>query len=264
MVGIKAYLRGMRASVRFNPSLRTDRLWEIDAWRGVAMIMMVIYHFVWDLHGLGGYDIAVRSGFWKYFQLATASSFIAIVGVALAVRYQRMTAPGGAHYAPIFQRGLQVFSWGLVVGAVTYLFQPSQYVRFGILHLIGLSILIAYPFLRFRRLNLILGISLLLLGKLAPLVVQQTGWLDWLVAGQFVRPAFDYFPVIPWFGVVLIGIFIGNTLYRAGTRRFPLPDLSHLLPARLLRLMGQNSLLLYLIHQPILIAVLTLLGLIRL
>ncbi|MCB0235945.1 MAG: DUF1624 domain-containing protein, partial [Anaerolineae bacterium] len=38
--------------------LRADRLWEIDALRGIAIIMMVIYHLLWDLSSMGGFDIA--------------------------------------------------------------------------------------------------------------------------------------------------------------------------------------------------------------
>jgi len=74
----------------------------------------------------------------------------------------------------------------------------------------------------------------------------------------------DYFPLIPWFGVVLIGIFLANILYADNIRRFPLPDLTHLRLVRMLQHLGQNSLMIYLIHQPllflILIPVLWLLG----
>ena len=37
--------------------------------------MMVVYHLLWDLHSLGGYDIALRTGFWSYWQITTASLF---------------------------------------------------------------------------------------------------------------------------------------------------------------------------------------------
>jgi len=161
-------------------------------------------------------------------------------------------------------RGAVIFSWGLVVSIVTYAFDPSHYVRFGILHLIGFSIIIAYPFLRFRWLNLIWGILLLLLGRIIPLFGLENPWLGWLGLTASSRPAFDYFPLIPWFGVVLIGIFIGNTLIipraTAGVQsaiRNPQFTIS-------LRLLGQNSLLIYLIHQPILIIALALLGQIQL
>ena len=67
MTALNTYFSGMRSSVRPVLALQEDRFWEIDVLRGVAIVMMVIYHFLWDLHSLGGYDIALRSGFWSYF-----------------------------------------------------------------------------------------------------------------------------------------------------------------------------------------------------
>lgn len=260
---IKHYFSSLRASVRPTFILAPDRLWQVDALRGVAIVMMVVYHLVWDLRGLAGYDINVYSGFWHYWQQVTANLFIVLVGVSLTLSYGRATQKGGTHAArwgKYALRGAVIFTWGVVVGLVTYAFDPSHYVRFGILHLIGFSIIIAYPFLRLRWLNMILGIFLLLLGQIIPLFGIDNPWLGWLGLTASPRPAFDYFPLIPWFGVVLIGIFIGNMFFRHGAESPP----TNRSPFRLLRLMGQNSLLIYLIHQPVLITVLVLLGQIRL
>jgi uncharacterized membrane protein len=70
----------------------------------------------------------------------------------------------------------------------------------------------------------------------------------------------DYYPVLPWFGLSLLGIFTGYTLYPQGVRRFSLPNLAALLPVRGLRFLGRHSLLIYVIHQPILIGLLFALG----
>jgi len=160
-------------------------------------------------------------------------------------------------------RGLQIFSWGVLIGVITYfVVGPTGYVRFGILHLIGLSTIIGYPFLRFRWLNLVLGIVVIAVGRAAiPLLRIDLPWMEWLAStpGHGV----DYAPLFPWFGNVLIGIFLGNTLYAGGTRRFPLSQPGQDVLVRGLRLLGQNSLLIYLVHQPILIASLTLLGIVH-
>ena len=165
-------------------------------------------------------------------------------------------------------RGLEIFSWGLVISLVTFLFDSRFYVQWGILHLIGFSILVSWPFLRWRWLNLLLAGLLLAAGKLMPLTAALLGlhspWLDWLGLTAAPRPAFDYFPVIPWLALPLIGVAAGNLFYAEGARRFPLPDLGGLAPLRLLRLLGQNSLLIYLIHQPIMITLLVLAGVVRL
>ena len=263
MTALATWFQGMKGSIRPVIHFRYDRLWEVDALRGVAIIIMAIYHLVWDLYGLAGWPIEMYTGFWHYWQLTTATMFIGLVGVSLSLRYNRMQARGNPSFRPFFYRGLVIFSWGVVLSLVTYLYYPPAYIRFGILHFIGASIILAYPFLRFRWLNLILGIGLLLL----PEVVSWRhgiSWLEWLGLIENPHPAFDYYPVIPWLGVVLIGVFLGQAFFPAGQRRFPLPDLSRFGPMRLLALAGQNSLLIYLIHQPIIIAILILLGIVTL
>ncbi len=89
MTALNTYFTGLRASVRPVFVLRGERLWEIDVLRGVAILMMVVYHLLWDLHSLGGYDITLRSGFWSYWQIATASLFTGLVGLSLTLSYNR-------------------------------------------------------------------------------------------------------------------------------------------------------------------------------
>jgi uncharacterized membrane protein len=72
----------------------------------------------------------------------------------------------------------------------------------------------------------------------------------------------DYRPLLPWFGVVLLGIFAGNVVYGGG-RRPALFAGKAPAPARLLLPLGRNSLFVYLVHQPILIALLAALGVIE-
>lgn len=263
MTALNTYFTGLRASVRPVFVLRAGRLWEIDALRGVAIVMMVVYHLLWDLASLGGYDIALRTGFWSWWQIVTASLFTGLVGLSLTLSYnrERQTHPAGSLWPKFIIRGLTIFTWGLVIGVVTFLaLGTGYYVRFGILHLIGLSIILAYPFLRFRWLNLVLGVLLTLLGPAIQGLRLDLPWFEWLAPTP--GSGVDYAPLIPWFGRVLIGVFLGNLLYPGGQRRFALADHSNNALARLLRLLGENSLLIYLIHQPILLMTLALLGVI--
>lgn len=265
MAVLSTYLTGLRASITPVRVLRGDRLWEIDALRGVAIVMMVVYHLLWDLHSLGGYDIALRSGFWSWWQIVTASLFTGLVGLSLTLSYsrERQSHPTGSLWPKYIIRGLTIFTWGLIIGVVTYLaLGAGYYVRFGILHLIGLSIILAYPFLRLGKnwLNLALGVALTLLGPAIQGLSIDLPWLAWLAPTP--GSGVDYAPLIPWFGRVLIGIFLGNALYPGGQRRFALGDHSNNAAIRLLRLLGENSLLIYLIHQPVLLVTLTLSGVI--
>ena len=241
----------------------SQRYWEIDSLRGIAIIMMVLYHLLWDLLLFNLVtDITLQAGFWKYFQRTTASLFIILVGVSLAVSSQRRAAM--PPFRTFFGRGVKIFGWGLVITVIVQ-FANMGRIDFGVLHLIGFSIIAAYPFLRYRWLNIGLWAGFNILG----FVVQQNtiqlqlSWppLRWLsLASGIQQPTgfyLDYFPVIPWFGVVLLGIGVGNLLYMDGR----VPKLLHpqrplAIPIAGLQWLGQHSLVIYLLHQPILFGVL--------
>ena len=89
-------------------------------------------------------------------------------------------------------------------------------------------------------------------------------WLVWLGITPPIYAAVDYFPLFPWFGLVLIGVGVGNTVYQPNGRIFSLPDLSGWFPLNLLQLLGQWSLPIYVVHQPLLIGILFALGLVSL
>ena len=64
----------------------------------------------------------------------------------------------------------------------------------------------------------------------------------------------DYEPIFPWFGVVLIGMGLGEFLYPEGVRSFTLPQIPEIV-VRPLAFLGRHSLIIYLVHQPIIILV---------
>jgi len=136
-------------------------------------------------------------------------------------------------------------------------------VAFGILHLIGVSVILAYPLLKYRLANLFLGLCFIAAGVYmrAQEVSSESAWL--LPLGVVPENLFmpDYRPVLPWFGVVLLGLFAGNVLYGDGKRPADVPRRAPQI-ARPLVPLGRNSLFIYLIHQPILVGLLLALGVI--
>jgi len=232
------------------------RFWEIDALRGVAIVMMVIYHLMWDLLFFGVFtNLALQQGFWKYFQRTTASTFIFLVGVALVVSYKRDMNHTKANFRKFLWRGAKIFGWGMILSVLVRLAGVGR-IDFGILHLIGAAIILAYPFLGYRWSNIGLWALLNGVGYLLQPVGVGTTWLVWLGIKPTAYYYLDYFPLIPWFGVVLLGIGVGNLLYGNNQRRFSLPTLSHLAPVHGLQWLGRRSLVIYLLHQPVLFALL--------
>jgi uncharacterized membrane protein len=241
-----------------------DRFWEVDAARGVAIIMMIVYHTTYDLDNLGGYDIYSTTGYWALFADVTAGLFLFLVGVSLAISRARTSLTGWHLFSKYLARGLRILAYGVVL-TVVFLALGMGVVAFGILHLIGVSIILAYPFLGLRFTNLVLGTLIFAAGQyiLAQEIYSQSFWLlpFGIIPEGMVMP--DYRPLLPWFGVVLIGLFFGNVVYGDGRRPAVLGDKVPVLARPLLPL-GKNSLLIYLVHQPIIIAVLAATGVVDL
>jgi uncharacterized membrane protein len=250
------------------------RFWEVDLLRGLAIVMMVVFHFFYDLSFFGIYQVNVSSGFWFYFARTTAGLFIILVGVSLVLSSSRAEMQGIRRkqvFVRFLKRGLWIFFLGLLVTVVTYFLVRDGFIVFGILHFIGISIILAYPFLRLKAWNLVFGAMAIVIGFLlqswpvfspffTPFFTPSSYWLLWLGIVPEGFYTLDYIPVFPWFGAVLIGIFLGNALYGGYRRRFTLPDLSDNALAGTLCLLGRNSLFIYLIHQPLIVAALILLG----
>ena len=155
-----------------------DRFWGVDAARGVAIIMMIVYHSTYDLDTLGGYDIQSTSGNWALFADVTAGLFLFLVGVSLAISRSRSGLTGWRLFGKYLARGLRILAYGMVL-TVVFLALGMGVVAFGILHLIGVSIILAYPFLRLRFTNLVLGILIFAAGQyvLAQDLYSQSYWL---------------------------------------------------------------------------------------
>lgn len=238
------------------------RLWEVDALRGVAIVAMVAYHVVFDLAYFDAYTGDIYSLEWKLVARSIATTFILVMGVSLTLRYHRLEAKLGRRqlFLTYLRRGATLLGWGLIITVVTYFTVGTRFVIFGILHVLGLSMILAFPFLRSRWASLAGGIAAIGLGVYLGRVGVDYPWLHWLGVQEIGRGSVDYFPFFPWFGVALLGIFVGLTLYPGGTRRLAVPDLSHTAPIRVLTYLGKHSLLIYLIHQPILVGLLVLVG----
>jgi len=239
------------------------RFWEVDSLRGLAIIMMILFHLLYDLTYFGEYNLNLRSGFWLYFGRTTATIFILLVGISLTLSFSRTKKIQNARekiYQKYIKRGLKVFSWGLIITLTTFVFLREGFIVFGILHFIGISIILAYPFLKLRSGNLLIGIVFISIGIYLKNFTFGFPWLMWLGLRPERFYTVDYFPIFPWFGVILIGLFFGNLLYPDYKRKFNLCDLSNFSFIRLFCFLGRHSLLIYLIHQPILIALLYLLG----
>jgi uncharacterized membrane protein len=233
-----------------------SRLWEIDGARGIAILMMVVFHTLFDISFFGIARINVETGFWRAFAYATATLFLLVVGVSLVVSHARAAAnlSGFALAGKFLLRGAGIFALGLLATLVTWWYFREGYIIFGILHLIGVAVMLSPFFFRFKKYNIALGVAMVVCG--------------WLIAGLHgpvwllpfgIQPAVftsvDYTPIFPWFGVVLIGMGIGEFLYGDGVRHFTAPRLPAFIAAPL-TFLGRHSLVIYVVHQPVILLLL--------
>ncbi len=216
-----------------------NRIPEIDLIRGVAIILMVIFHTVVDLKDFYQYDLEYLNGFWYFEGKTAAILFMLIAGTSSVFNKNSL------------KHGLLVFVWGMVLSVITYIYNPGTYIRFGILHFLGCS-LITYPLLRTFRplLLLVLAISAFWLGTIFSAILVSAPYLlpFGLTTATFV--SIDYYPLFPWYGVFLLGVAVGKIVYPKPKSLFPLMEYTNI------RFLGQHSLLIYLVHQPILLSVL--------
>jgi len=233
-----------------------ERYAEIDLVRGIALVMMIIFHTLFDLNFFGIFPVNVYTGFWRFFAYATASLFLCVVGVSLMISRARAARylGAGALAKKFVYRGAGIICLGLLVTLVTWWYLREGYVVFGILTLIGVSVMSSPLFFRFGRMNAVLGVVVIIIGWI---FATMTGpiWLLPIGIHPAVFWSVDYTPIFPWFGVVLIGIALGDVLYPGGVRSFTPPGLPKNAITPLVY-MGRHSLLIYLVHQPLILAAL--------
>ena len=232
------------------------RYWEIDALRGVAILLMIGFHLTWDLILYRWVRVNMSRGPWPWFSRIIATMFLTLAGTSLVISDSR--TGGRQRFRKILLRGAKIFGFGLVISGVTYIMFGADFVVFGILHLIGFSIVAAYPFLPYRRrwISLLVGIAFLVVGSFLNRQTALHPWFIPLGVNERGRAMLDWYPILPWFGMFLIGTWIGHTLYNGGRRQFSLQDGSRLPVIRQLAFLGCHALLIYLVHQPVLVGIL--------
>jgi uncharacterized membrane protein len=238
----------------YDVCMASSRYIEIDVLRTLAIAGMVLYHTLYDLVVFYKWDINLFSGGWTLFERATATLFLLLVGVSFAISWSKTknTLPLTLAYHKYLRRGLLILAGGILISTVTYAVEPETFVRFGILHLIGVSILLLPFFIIFKEGNALIGLAVI---GLWSTVKHTTASGPLLLPFGVMPPHFqtiDYFPLIPWFGVILLGFSMGYFLYV----RHAHPAMRISNSMQWITWPGRHSLIIYLVHQPVVLGVL--------
>ena len=237
------------------------RLHALDSIRGITLLSMIAYHAMWDLV----YMFGVRADWYRsdaahLWQQSICWTFILLSGFCHALGRKP------------WKRGLIVFGASVIVSAVTLIFLPEQRILFGVLNLMGLSMLLMAVLAKpFAHVNPYLG-AVLAFCVFGLLKTVQSGTLtvfghaiadipavlyanDFTALFGFPGPGFystDYFPLLPWFFLYVTGWFLYRIFDRHGWLGiFEKPRIP------VLGFIGRHTLPIYMAHQPVIYAVLT-------
>lgn len=229
----------------------------LDSWRGLAIVSMVLYHLMFDLINIYGYDLSWWEASKAYiWQQITAWSFIIISGWTLNLNKNPKKSV------------LTLISLSVTITIVTKLFMPGQAIYFGVIHMLGIGVLIGWIFKGvLEKIPSILGgvVTFLLFlmtknisnGYLSVFsnkyfiseTIYERGYLFWLGFPSKSFSSGDYFPLIPWIFLYITGYFLGK-LYKEGKLKIPKTNF------KIISWLGNKSLLIYILHQPIILVLL--------
>ncbi len=230
------------------------RLRELDIFRGWAILLMVIYHFSYDLSYFRIIHIDMdHEPFWVYARYLIVTMFLLSVGMSLALAHTPTI-----QWKKLRKRTLLLGAASLLISITTYFQFPQTWVYFGILHFILLASWLGLLFIPYPLLALLTALVIF--------IGSAMGWLH--MHGLFyllqapLRLPLDYTQdvvrLFPWFGAILLGIvsvschihtkLLKNTFFN--------PRTSH---NKVLAFLGRHTLIIYLTHQPILFGLFSLL-----
>lgn len=222
-------------------SVKTRLDW-LDALRGCAIILMVIFHFFYDLSYFGWYDSDVSGvSNWLPLRYLIIGLFAFAMGVSLHVVHAKRFKPSA--YARWL---LKVFLAGLGVIVATYFVFPHNWVYFGILQFMLVASFGVMALLRWPLASVVVGVAMVVAFRFGNI---PYGWP--ITEIQFLfhnNISVDYVPLFPWLGVALIGAGVAQRLKHSVW----LQQVGVQAPHWIKRL-GRHTLVIYLAHQPVML-----------
>ncbi len=219
----------------------------IDALRGSAVAMMVVFHFCFDLALFNYVDFDFyHSPFWLNFRTLIISIFTFVVGMSLYLANKN-----GIIWKQFIRRVAILLAAALLVTISTWFSSGDRFIYFGILHFIFVASLLAIPFLRLYWGNLIIGSFLIIFANFYENPVFNNIYLQWIGFMTYKPATDDYAPLLPWFGIVLTGIFFARWVITEKPVQYIQTWQPGATINRWLVFAGIHALLIYLLHQPL-------------
>ncbi len=229
--------------IKTQPKQNYTRIFTLDLTRTIAIVLMVIFHFIYDLKffSLINTDIPDGSG-WQQFRWIIISLFFLCLGASLHLTYRHHF-----NFKKFSTRVLQIAVSALVISVGSFYFINENWIFFGVLHFLAFASIVAIFLVKIPKVALVAGIGLMLLGVLQ---IVPSRWPFYLFFSDLPGYTNDYVAIVPWLGMVFIGVFLGSTTWFQSD---PCKRWFSESTKRNIAFPGQHSLIIYLVHQPILI-----------
>lgn len=211
----------------------------IDCLRGIAVVLMVFYHAMYSITlyqilPLSTFENPIMDGVQRYI----AYSFILVSGISSGFSKNNT------------KRGIKILLCAAVVTLSTYWFDPTFFVRFGVLHFLGAATLLigVVPWLRRVKVHPLWFFGLFFLWQMVMPARYGVGGLAWLGFPSSHFSSSDYYPIFPWLFLYLAGVQLSRWVGRAPKplRQWKCPPLEWI---------GTHALVIYLLHQPIIVGI---------
>ncbi len=224
----------------------SGRSYSLDFIRALAIVLMVVYHFNFDLFVFGVHDINPNNHVeWRAFRYLIMTLFLVCVGISIVLSHTPHI-----RVKKLIRRLIILGLASIVVSIGSYTQFPNSWIYFGILHFILIGSVVALLFR--NNPNVALSVALIIL------LLYNADWIGVHGLFEWVQPwlglpyrSEDSVPLIPWISAVLIGIYVGHYRLYVFTQNEQYSQ-------RIIAFMSKYSLWIYLIHQPILIGLLAL------
>jgi uncharacterized membrane protein len=231
---------------------RSGRVDAVDCARGLALIGMAVYHLSWDLADFRlASPILPFTPTMRLLSHSVASVFLALVGVSLALAHRN-----GLKFRAFLRRLAIIGAAAALVTLASLVFAPGAGIFFGILHCIAVTSLLAAPFVAAPAwVSLAVGFAAIVAPALVHSRLFDPPWLLWLGLGEALPNTVDWRPLLPWAGVVFVGLGVARAPGVLARLTSPTRWRAASGPWRALSFAGRHSLPIYLVHQPILIGI---------
>jgi uncharacterized membrane protein len=222
---------------------------SVDVYRGIAILAMAAYHLCWDLNYYGLIEAGIGvDPVWITAQRSILTAFLLLAGAGLTLGHG-----DGIRWPTFWRRELLLIGAAAAVSIGTWFAFADYFAYFGVLHAIALFSLMGLLFVRAPIWIGAVTAALFLLLPIASSDAFNPRWLSWIGFFRLTPETADLVPVFPWFGVVLIGMLGMRLLRDAPAFAWSSPNWT----VRTLAFMGRWSLIIYLVHQPLLFGLVT-------